>query len=1240
MPPVTPPASTADLLNLLRGSGIHKPGFLGERLGEFADLPQEPNRAADVLVRKGLLTRFQAKLLLAGRHKGFRLGPYIIRDQLGQGGMGTVYLAEHETLRRRVALKVLQPKQKGDHRVNVERFLREARAAAALDHPNIVRIHDVSQDGGIHYLGLEYVEGQTLEQLLTRGGPITPSLAVGYIAQAAAGLQHAHEKGFVHRDIKPANLMLTKDGTVKILDMGLARSETATDSLTELIDKGAVVGTADYISPEQALGNTTVDIRADIYSLGATFFVLATSRPPFEGNTSQKLVQHQMKAAPNLTDRDRTFPPELAKIIAKMLAKKPADRYQTPADVIAALAPWLSDDGGQKVVIGLSGMDQGSSSRLQETLNEIATKRIKRPEAKPEAEPQTPPQPIRRGSGKLVGAIAGAVVAALAIIGVIAYAAWPASKPTETAAAHPAPVPAQPASAQPAQALPAPAQPAPPQPAPPQPANVAPAPVPEDVKPAAPKPAGVASKVSIKAGVDGFYVQTPKYEAVIDKLDGCLSSFSASGVEFLRCGAGLAANKTTARGGYFYSEKNGHQGLVKLTDIQQPAPNVIVATGGSFSVRYEFGVNQLTVTGQNATDDTVPYYLLIDSAAVQDVINEKAEELSVPVARKQGDPLDPKWRTTTWVADKASLKVTDLSGDGTARIWGPFSEFQSQVWEADAKTYNNVQFTLEPVNGPERPKAVLKPGGVLITRSGSSRRVRTELYEATVDANACMPSLRVDGVEVLKANIDVSKGVYFLPGFPLPPFDIKQPSTTTISAQSDKAAVQYDFGPNKMTWTVENRSDQGMPFFVVMDTTVTGVCNDKDVWAKTPTGGPPNTNWATSTWYAGRAKFKMTGGSRIWGPWQDKYQVWEASLAPKEKRTVTVELGLTDATEAAKLGEITGTKPLLATALTLDAPMDYQVFQRKTKFEGAMTLNGRVRSDYDRLEVRTIGKSLQGAVPDQWREVPLPETTRSFETTVPTPAGGWYKVEVRAFKDGKVIGQMAVDHVGIGEVFIGAGQSNSTNCGQEKIRQNSGMVSSFSGTNWQLGDDPQPGVHDNSAGGSFWPAFGDAMFEEYQVPIGVASTGHSGTSVNQWAPGSDLCRWTTGRMNQLGKNGFRAVLWHQGESDVSMPADEYARKMTALIKETRRGAGWDVPWFVAQVSYHNPNQITFPLPRAAQKKLWESGTAFEGPDTDTLTGDNRDEGGKGIHFSAKGLKAHGKMWAEKVAVQLDKELAK
>jgi len=257
------------------------------------------------------------------------------------------------------------------------------------------------------------------------------------------------------------------------------------------------------------------------------------------------------------------------------------------------------------------------------------------------------------------------------------------------------------------------------------------------------------------------------------------------------------------------------------------------------------------------------------------------------------------------------------------------------------------------------------------------------------------------------------------------------------------------------------------------------------------------------------------------------------------------------------------------------------------------------------------------------------------------PAGGWYSLEIRARKEGEIVATEQDDRFGVGEVFVGAGQSNSTNYGEFKTSQKSGMVSSFSGTHWQLADDPQPGVADSSQGGSFWPTFGDEMYEKYGVPIGVATTGYGGTSVNQWQPDGGLFRdWMMTRIHQLGPTGFRALLWHQGESDVQMPADEYYSKLRNVILSSRTQAGWEFPWFVAQASYHNPEKPQFDNIRQAQEKLWDDAVALAGPDTDTLTGDHRDLDGKGIHLSPKGLKSHGKMWVECVGVYLDEVLSK
>lgn len=342
------PSTIPDLLDRLRRSGL----VPQERLDGFLDglraSGHSPTDKLDLLARMidaGMITQFHADKLAAGKYKGFQIGSYLILDQIGTGGMGQVYLAEHTAMRRLVALKVFPP-YSSDDEVAKARFLREARAAAALDHPNIVRVFDLCQEGRLLYLVMEYVEGVSLQALVVRHGTLSVSAACHYARQVAFGLQHAFELGFVHRDIKPANLLLDRAGVVRILDLGLVRSEADADSgLTKQLDSKSILGTADYVAPEQARDSSNVDIRADLYSLGATLYFLLAGRPLFpEGRTAQKLMWQQMKDPSAIDTLRPDVPPELAFVIHKLLSKRPRDRYSTPLEVFEALSEWDQED--------------------------------------------------------------------------------------------------------------------------------------------------------------------------------------------------------------------------------------------------------------------------------------------------------------------------------------------------------------------------------------------------------------------------------------------------------------------------------------------------------------------------------------------------------------------------------------------------------------------------------------------------------------------------------------------------------------------------------------------------------------------------------------------------------------------------------------------------------------------------------------------------------------------------------
>ncbi|MBV8898745.1 MAG: serine/threonine protein kinase, partial [Verrucomicrobia bacterium] len=341
------PTTATEFLAIVRQSGLINETTFREYFRHDEDLPPEPSACATALVRAHLLTPFQARHLLAGKFRGLSLGPYRILNQIGQGGMGAVYLAQHTELDRQVALKML-PADKAKDKLAIERFKREARAAAALDHPNIVKVFDVFHASGLYFMVMEYVAGKDLETVIKESGALHFATAIAHVLQTAAGLQHAHEKGFVHRDIKPANLLLSKSGTIKILDMGLARSFEARDQVTEQLDQSALAGTADYVSPEQSLGMPQ-DQRSDIYSLGATLYTLVTGRPPYRGNTAQLLMQHQFAEPPRMSKRLKSTVPEaLNDVIGRMMAKKKDDRYQSADEVIDALTPFVS--GGESGV--------------------------------------------------------------------------------------------------------------------------------------------------------------------------------------------------------------------------------------------------------------------------------------------------------------------------------------------------------------------------------------------------------------------------------------------------------------------------------------------------------------------------------------------------------------------------------------------------------------------------------------------------------------------------------------------------------------------------------------------------------------------------------------------------------------------------------------------------------------------------------------------------------------------------
>jgi tRNA A-37 threonylcarbamoyl transferase component Bud32 len=340
--PVDVVSSAGALLELLREIPLLQPEQLEGLVQEHGRQPFENVQAlARRLLQDDWLTAYQLNQLFQGRGSELVLGPYVVLARLGEGGGGKVLKARHQAMSRTVALKLIRPELLREPDV-VERFYREIQIVSQLSHPNIVHAYDAGPIGGTHVLVMEYVEGIDLSRLVKQHGPLRVQVACDYVRQAALGLQHAHERGLVHRDIKPSNLLVTGN-LVKVIDLGLARLQkinfdgAITNTLTP--QRSVMVGTPDYLAPEQAVDFHSADIRADVYGLGCTLFYLLTGQPPFAGGSlAEKLVRHQMATPPSLREIRADVPAGVEAVLRKMMSKRPEDRFQTPGELAAVLA--------------------------------------------------------------------------------------------------------------------------------------------------------------------------------------------------------------------------------------------------------------------------------------------------------------------------------------------------------------------------------------------------------------------------------------------------------------------------------------------------------------------------------------------------------------------------------------------------------------------------------------------------------------------------------------------------------------------------------------------------------------------------------------------------------------------------------------------------------------------------------------------------------------------------------------
>jgi serine/threonine-protein kinase len=342
-----------ELLPLIRRSAILMDRQFEELRAKVSsgEYPSETRALAERLVAERILTEFQARRLLRNKTHGLIVGRYVILERLGAGGRGRVFQAQHRLMGRLVALKIIAP-EIASRASSIARFYREMRLIGRLDHPNVIRAFDADQVGDLLYIVMEYVAGRSLDHVLEDRGALPAAEVVDYMAQAARGLAHAHQRGIVHRDVKPANLLLSDQGQVKVLDLGLSALMEVDSAASYATAAGMIVGTVHYMSPEQALA-LNADFRSDLFSLGCTMYHLLSGRLPFPGETLAECIALRIKGQLTpITDVRPDLSPPLVRLLEQLMARRPEDRFQTASEAAEALQT-LADQEARALVAPL-----------------------------------------------------------------------------------------------------------------------------------------------------------------------------------------------------------------------------------------------------------------------------------------------------------------------------------------------------------------------------------------------------------------------------------------------------------------------------------------------------------------------------------------------------------------------------------------------------------------------------------------------------------------------------------------------------------------------------------------------------------------------------------------------------------------------------------------------------------------------------------------------------------------------